>query len=345
MSCASLALRAAAVLAIVGLAGAGPAAQTNEYAAELAKADAALKERAYQDALKSYKRANSKAGNKSADAWYGAARVHLALGEPKAAIDACKDALKHVADNHDLAAQIYNLRGVAFTQQSEKPDDKPLRLAEGDLRQALELRPDLTTVRYNLGLVLLKMGRDADGVAEMREFLSRDPNASGAAEARRMIANPRRARELFAPAFSFVSLDGRTLTLEELRGKTVLLDFWGTWCPPCRAATPDLIRLAKKFGDRQFVIVGISSDKSAQVVTDYVSKNAIAWPQFVDLQRTIHRAYGVTVFPTYVIIDHEGVVRGRRTSYSTQVTIWLNDEIKRTIELQEKSVSQPATPR
>ena len=311
----------------------------------MAKADAALEKRAYDEALKSYKRANSKAGNKSADAWYGTARVHLAIGALKAAADACKDGLEHAGDNRELAARFHNLRAVALTQQSDKPTDKRLQQAEADLRRALELGPELSTVRYNLGLALLKMERDADGVAEMQEFVNRNPNASAAAEARRMIANPRRARELFAPGFSFVSLDGRRLSLEELRGKTVLLDFWGTWCPPCRAATPDLIRVAKKFEDRQFVILGISSDKSAQVVTDYVNKHTMSWPQFVDQERTIHRAYAVTAFPTYVIIDHEGIVRGRRMAYSTEVTIWLNNEIKRTIELQEKAVSQPATPR
>ena len=97
-------------------------------------------------------------------------------------------------------------------------------------------------MRFNLGLVLLRMERDDEGVSELREFVKLVPNAASAAEARRMIADPRRARVSFAPDFAVVSLDGQKLSLESLRGKTVLIDFWGTWCPPCRAATPDLVR-------------------------------------------------------------------------------------------------------
>jgi thiol-disulfide isomerase/thioredoxin len=341
----SFTLSAGRISRVVGIAlciAASAQAQTSEYASEMAKADAALAAGEHEEALKAYKRANSKAKNKSADALHGVAGAHLALGSFKPAVDACKDALEYVGDNNDLAARIHNVRGVALSRLAEKPDDKRLQLAETDLRRALELQPRLASVRFNLGLVLLQMERDDEGVAEMREFVKLVPNAAGAAEAKRMFAEPRRARVPFAPEFSVVSLDGRKLSLESLRGKTVLIDFWGVWCPPCRAATPDLVRLAKKFADRQFVIVGISSDKSAQIVTDYVAKNAMPWPQFVDLERTVHRAYGVTVFPTYVIVDHEGIIRGRRTSYSTEVTIWLNNEVKRAIEAQEKAATQPA---
>jgi len=342
MSFVLLARRISSVVGIVVCIAASARAQSGEYAAEMAKADAALAAGEHEEALKAYKRANSKAKNKSADALHGAAGAHLALGSFKPAVDACKDALEFVGDNTDLAARIHNVRGVALSRLAEKPDDKRLPLAEADLRRALELQPRLASVHFNLGIVLLQMERDDEGVAEMREFVKLVPNAASAAEAKRMIAEPRRARVPFAPEFSVVAIDGQRLSLESLRGKTVLLDFWGTWCPPCRAATPDLVRLAKKFADRQFVIVGISSDKSAQIVTDYVAKNAMPWPQFVDLERTVHRAYSVTVFPTYVIVDHEGIIRGRRTSYSTEVTIWLNNEVKRAIEAQEKAANQPA---
>lgn len=285
MSLMLLAPRISCAVGIVLCLTASAHAQSSEYAEEMAKADAALAAGEHEDALKAYKRANSKAKNKSAEALHGVAGVYLALGSFKQAADTCKDALEHVGDNTDLAARLHNVRGVALSRLAEKPDDKRLPLAETELRRALELQPRLASVRFNLGLVLLQMERDDEGVALMREFVKLVPNAASAAEAKRMIEEPRRARVPFAPEFSVVSLDGKRLSLEGLRGKTVLIDFWGTWCPPCRAATPDLVRLAKKFADREFVIVGISSDKSAQIVTDYAAKNAMPWPQFVGRYR------------------------------------------------------------
>ena len=131
-------------------------------------------------------------------------------------------------------------------------------------------------------------------------------------------------------------MDGQRITLESLRGKTVLLDFWGTWCPPCRAATPDLVRLATKHAERPFVIVGVSSDESEKVVQDYVQKHRMSWPQFVDLRRQVHRAFKVTVFPTYVIIDEEGIVRGRRYAYNSDTARWLDREVERWLNVRGK---------
>ena len=131
-------------------------------------------------------------------------------------------------------------------------------------------------------------------------------------------------------------MEGQRITLESLRGKTVLLDFWGTWCPPCRAATPDLVRLARKHAERPFVIVGVSSDENEKVVQDYVQKHLMPWPQFVDLRRQVHRAFNVSAFPTYVIIDEEGIVRGRRSGYSNETARWLDREVERWLNVRGK---------
>ncbi len=289
--------------------------QDAKFKEEMAKANAALAKNAYQDALKAYKRANSQKDDKSPDALHGMARAHFGLGAHAKVVDACEDTLKYVGDNRELEASARNLRATSLVQLSAKPDDQRLARAETDLRTALQLAPLAAEARYNLGYLLLRTNRDEDGIAMLREYLDLTPRTAAAVEARRLIENPRRAREPFAPDFSIVTMDGQRLTLESLRGKTVLLDFWGTWCPPCRAATPDLIRLAKKHAERSFIIVGVSSDENEKVVQDYVQKNRMPWPQFVDLRRQVHRAFNVSVFPTYVIIDEEGIIRGRRSAF------------------------------
>ena len=306
-----------------------------EYASELDKGSAALAKRDYETALKAYKRANSLGDKKSAEAYHGMARAYLGLGAHKSAVDACNDALTHVGDDRLLEAQTRNVRGTALFQLAEKPDDKRLADAESDFRAVIALSDRFPAARYNLGVVLLRANRDEEGIRELKAFLDAGGRTADVEEAKRMIENPRRARESYAPDFSLVTIDGRHLTLEDLRGKAVLLDFWGTWCPPCRAATPDLVRLNKKMGDRPFVLIGISSDRDEQVLREYVEKNKMDWPQFLDRRRDIHRLFNVSVFPTYVLIDHEGIIRGRKTAYSAETERWLDSQVKKQVKASE----------
>ena len=318
------------------LAAATAQEQDAKFKEEMAKADAALAKHAYQDALKAYKRANSQKEDQSPEALHGLARAHFGSGAHAKVVDTCEDTLKYVGDNRMLEASARNLRATSLVQLSAKPDDPRLARAETDLRTVLQLAPQTAEPRYNLGYLLLRTNRDEDGIAMLREYLELAPRSPRAVDARLLIENPRRAREPFAPDFEIVTMEGQRITLESLRGKTVLLDFWGTWCPPCRAATPDLVRLAKKYADRPFVIVGVSSDETEKVVQDYVQKHRMPWPQFVDLRRQVHRAFNVSVFPTYVIIDEEGIVRGRRSAYNSDTARWLDREVERWVNVRGK---------
>ncbi len=310
--------------------------QEAKFKEEMDTADAALAKHAYEDALKAYKRANSQKKGKSSDALYGMARAHFGLGAHARVVDTCTDALKYVGDDRQSEAFARNLRATSLVELSAKPEDQRLEQAETDLRTVIQLAPQRAEPRYNLGYLLLRTSRDEEGIAMLREYLELAPRSTRAVDVRRLIENPRRAREPYAPDFEIVTMDGQRITLESLRGKTVLLDFWGTWCPPCRAATPDLIRLAGKHAERPFVIVGVSSDQSEKVVQDYVQKHRMLWPQFVDLRRQVHRAFKVTVFPTYVIIDEEGIVRGRRFAYNSDTARWLDREVERWLNVRGK---------
>ena len=117
-----------------------------------------------------------------------------------------------------------------------------------------------------------------------------------------------------------------------------------------RAATPDLVGLAKRFADREFILIGISSDKTRQIVEDYVRTSKITWPQYVDLDRKLRRAYNVTGFPMYVVIDGDGIVRGRQVGHSPQIMTWLRSTLTVLLERQDKAnsgkvLNPPAAPR
>src|SRR5262249_50645299 len=156
--------------------------------------------------------------------------------------------------------------------------------------------------------------------------------------ARKMIDEPRRARENFAPDFSFTTLNGEFVTLEDLRGKVVLMDFWGTWCPPCRESTPSLVKYSKKHSSETFVIVSVAvNEPSEPGWRDYIEKNKMAWPQYLDSTHKISNLFKVTAFPTYITLDADGVIRDRRTGWTSDTMSFIDDQVKRAEKARAKS--------
>ena len=188
--------------------------------------------------------------------------------------------------------------------------------------------------RFNLGVTLLRQERDPEGLELLKAYVESGVKAAEVDTAKRMIENPRRARENFAPDYSLTTRGGEFLSSKDLIGKTVLLDFWGTWCGPCRAATPDLVKLYKKLAGDGFVMVGVSSDSpnDKQTWTDYIDKNKMEWPQNLDANRAVHRAFNITSFPTYIVIDAEGIMKLRLQGYGSSTVQQLESEIKKSLK-------------
>ena len=108
-----------------------------------------------------------------------------------------------------------------------------------------------------------------------------------------------------APDFSLPTVNGDTLTLSDLQGNVVILNFWATWCPPCRAEIPSFIELQDEFGDQGLTIVGIALDKPASVVKFY-QEYKMNYP-VVFGNRTVAAAYGgITGIPTTFVLDRKG---------------------------------------
>lgn len=110
-----------------------------------------------------------------------------------------------------------------------------------------------------------------------------------------------------AGAYSMVTLEGRSLTPDHFAGRAVLLDFWGTWCPPCREAAPALGRLAKRLDGEPFALVGVSTDASRGDLEAFVEVHDMEWIQVWDQSGEVTRKhFRVSAYPTYVLLDHEG---------------------------------------
>ena len=114
-----------------------------------------------------------------------------------------------------------------------------------------------------------------------------------------------------APAFAVTTLNGQRIALDDLKGKVVLLDFWATWCEPCREALPHIREIAKKFEGEPLVIVSVSLDPDEQKWKDYVEKNEMTWLNYRDGGFTgpISKLFGVEAIPHTFTIDPDGILQ------------------------------------
>ncbi len=117
-----------------------------------------------------------------------------------------------------------------------------------------------------------------------------------------------------APAWKLAGLDGKPVSLADFKGKVVVLDFWATWCAPCRDEIPGFVELQKQFGDRGLVVVGVSLDEEgAPFVQKFVRQHGVSYPVVLGSREVVAAYDGVDALPTTFIIDREGkIVKGHR---------------------------------
>lgn len=146
---------------------------------------------------------------------------------------------------------------------------------------------------------------------------------------------PLNANSMVAPDFSLADLDGNTITLQQMKGKVVLLNFWGTWCGPCRKEIPDFINLSKKYKKDGLEIVGITlTSGPPENIKAFADKWGINYKLLTDIKgnetQTITALYGqatgkrITGIPTTFIIDREGVIQKRYVGPRSEA-IFYND--------------------
>jgi peroxiredoxin len=107
---------------------------------------------------------------------------------------------------------------------------------------------------------------------------------------------------------SFQALDGPAVKLSEQKGKIVILNFWATWCPPCRAEMPAIDRLWNKNKDKAFTVMGVSVGEKPEIVRDFIAKNGYGYPIFVDPSGELGSAFNARSIPTTYILDKSGAV-------------------------------------
>ena len=128
--------------------------------------------------------------------------------------------------------------------------------------------------------------------------------------------NPKSVRQLpptvgtAAPDIALKSLDGTSLRLSSFKGKPVVINFWATWCPPCKEEMPIFERYARKYAG-QLVILGIDSQESAEIVQPFVTQMGITFPILLDQSGIVSARYFVKDFPYTFFVDESGILRGQ----------------------------------
>jgi thiol-disulfide isomerase/thioredoxin len=189
--------------------------------------------------------------------------------------------------------------------------DEQIAAAENAFSEALRILPNKADYLYAEAKALAYLKRDDAAGQRFRFFLqyaSRDDVNYTRAE--RFAEHPELVRAKMAPNFRLTTLDGRTLTLEDLSGKVVLIDFWATWCEPCREALPHMRQIVKKFDGQPLVVLSISLDSNEAKWKDFVGKNGMTWLQYRDggFEGKISKQFGVNAIPATFTIDADGVL-------------------------------------
>ncbi|AMV72583.1 apocytochrome c disulfide reductase lipoprotein ResA [Desulfuromonas sp. DDH964] len=121
-------------------------------------------------------------------------------------------------------------------------------------------------------------------------------------------AGPPRVGQL-APDFTLKDVKGRSYTLSELRGKVVLVNFWATWCPPCRAEMPSMEKLSAMLSNDDFVLLAINAEEDAlDIVQEYLQESPHSFPVLLDGETAVQQQYGVYAFPETFIIRRDGII-------------------------------------
>ncbi len=166
--------------------------------------------------------------------------------------------------------------------------------------------------------VLIAVGAIALGFISYEFFASRsDLNKFTLTEGRGIfVEDPKELKNetaptlgYLAPDFTLQDLNGQSVSLSSFRGKPVLLNFWATWCPPCRKEMPELQEFHRRYGD-QVVLVGVNWGEGTSTVKRFLDQLGVSYPNLIDERGTAFVLYRLTGIPESYFIDPEGYLRG-----------------------------------
>lgn len=270
-----------------------------------------LKHHQYIFALDAFKKA-SKQDGKCIVCDQQIISVALDLEDYKAAMAAGQHILTLVTNPKDVAAAHYLFGTALLRAGSSKHKEDLLNQSHQEFTAALQADPNLKQALFADAMALAWLNQDEAAKARFLVYLKvASPEKADYKRAQRYSDRPELVRARMAPAFNIKTIDDRVVSLDDLAGKVVLIDFWATWCGPCREALPHVHEIAKKFAGQPLVVMSISLDDNDQKWRDFVGKNEMTWLQARDggFDGKVATTFGVHAIPATFTIDADGVLQ------------------------------------
>ena len=233
-------------------------------------------------------------------------------------------------------------RGIALMHTNDdEPESQEVKAAEVSIRSALAIAPSSTGLIFLEGRALAMMGRDDEAKEMFQKYVDLVKTTDTyRTRAEHFIEDPTLAALRMAPAFTLTTSDGEQMSLDDMGGKVVLLDFWATWCGPCKESLPEIQRIAKKFADQPFVVISISSDSNESTWKNFIRMNHMTWPQYRDANGALSRAYSVSAIPHYFSIDTDGVLQSVKVGSGADVEGDVRKLVKKALDAEKKKAKE-----
>ena len=306
----------------------------------------ALKQHRELDALDKFKKADKQDGGQCLACQKKMIKYGSELGEWKTAELAGEEMVAQ-AKGKDAAMAHYQLGAVLMSEALSRHKDDLYSRVHDEMAKALAAYANFPGAIYLDGRALARMKQDDAAKAQFERFVKLQPEDDPDRQrALRYISQPELARARMAPPFVVTTLDGQRVSMDDLKGKVVLLDFWATWCGPCREALPHMQKIAKKFEGEPLVVLSVSLDQDEQKWKSFIAKNEMTWLQYFDGGFTgpVSRMFAVNAIPHTFTIDADGVLQDEQIGDSS-VEGKLKKLISRAKELQAKDLQAADKPK
>jgi len=302
------------------------------------------KHRDYGAALDDFRKANKQDGGHCGECLRRAYTLAVRVGAYKDAVEIAREFLPLSQSDEEKAIGHFLLARSLQVQGINDKKEKCIEESGEEFKAALELNPKLARAHFHLGESLARLHQDDAARTQFQAFLDQDrknPNLHERAE--RYLEHIELARARMAPPFAVTTLDGQRISMDSLAGKVVLIDFWATWCGPCREALPHIRKIAKKFDGQPFVVLSISLDSDEGKWKEFVEKNEMTWLQYRDggFNGRISNQFGVKAIPATFTIDADGVLEDQHVG-DAEIEGKLKKLIARAAEAESRKEAQPA---